>query len=100
MLIPASPAWWGESEAGAAWLARLPQLAHECATAWDLELGEAYDDAYASLVLRARRGASTPRARPPLGARPRARLGYEGPAGAPRWLPRHLEVARVLSAPR
>jgi streptomycin 6-kinase len=60
VLVPASLAWWGESEAGAAWLARLPQLAHECATAWELELGEAYDDAYASLVLRARRADGAP----------------------------------------
>ena len=54
--IPASLAWWGASEAGAAWLARLPRLAQECATAWDLEAGEAY----ASLVLRVRRADGRP----------------------------------------
>jgi streptomycin 6-kinase len=53
--IPASLAWWGESAEGAAWLARLPRLAQECAALWDLELGEAYADAYASLVLRVHR---------------------------------------------
>ena len=37
---------------GAEWLARLPRLARECAAAWDLELGAAFPDAYASLVLR------------------------------------------------
>lgn len=40
---------------GAEWLARLPRLARECAAAWDLELGAAFTDAYASLVLRVTR---------------------------------------------
>ena len=59
-MIPASLQWWRATPAGAAWLERLPRLARECAAQWDLELGDAFADAYASLVLRVRRDGGAP----------------------------------------
>ena len=48
-------AWFRESEAGSAWLDRLPQLVEECAERWSLVLGEPFDYAFASLALPATR---------------------------------------------
>jgi streptomycin 6-kinase len=106
-VIPASLQWWAELPGGAAWLARLPRLARECAAAWDLELGEAFADAYASLVVRATRPGGEPAvlkiAFPDEETRHRAEVlawRYEGPAQDGRWLPRHIAVAHALSAAR
>jgi streptomycin 6-kinase len=51
--IPSELEWWRERPEGAAWLARLPRLAGECAEAWDLRLGEPMDGGHVSLVLPA-----------------------------------------------
>jgi streptomycin 6-kinase len=45
--------WLRGSEAGAAWLDRLPGLVAECAERWSLSLGDPFPYAYASLALAA-----------------------------------------------
>jgi streptomycin 6-kinase len=47
-------AWAQETEAGRAWLERLPQVTDECAAQWELELGPSFPYAYASLAAPAR----------------------------------------------
>jgi streptomycin 6-kinase len=47
-------AWAEHSEAGRAWLARLPRLIEECAQRWSLELGRPFPYAFASLAAPAR----------------------------------------------
>jgi streptomycin 6-kinase len=47
-------AWAEETDAGRAWLARLPGLLRECVEQWSLELGEPFPYAYVSLALAAR----------------------------------------------
>jgi streptomycin 6-kinase len=44
-------AWFRESEAGSAWLDRLPRLVEECAERWSLTVGEPFAYAFASLAL-------------------------------------------------
>jgi len=46
-------AWAAESEAGRAWLERLPQVVEECAERWSLRLGDPFPYAHASLALPA-----------------------------------------------
>ena len=48
-------AWFRESEAGSAWLDRLPRLVDECVEQWSLALGEPFAYAFASLALPATR---------------------------------------------
>jgi streptomycin 6-kinase len=43
-------AWAEKSEAGRAWLARLPRLVEECAEKWSLQLGSPFPYAFASLA--------------------------------------------------
>ncbi|MGH2597026.1 MAG: aminoglycoside phosphotransferase family protein [Actinomycetota bacterium] len=45
--------WFRESEAGSAWLDRLPRPVEECAERWALDLGEPFAYAFASLALPA-----------------------------------------------
>ena len=58
--LPGGLDWWRSQPGGAAWLDRLPRLAAECAEAWELELGDAFAGAHASLALRATRADGTP----------------------------------------
>jgi streptomycin 6-kinase len=58
--LPESLAWWAGRPDGAAWLARLPRLAAECAERWSLRLGAPFAGGYVSLVLAAERADGTP----------------------------------------
>ncbi len=53
-------AWIVELHGGAEWLARLPRLVETCRGRWSLTLGEPYDDAMASLAIRASLPDGTP----------------------------------------
>ena len=53
--LPKSLAWWAGRPGGAAWLARLPSLAEECAERWSLRLGTPFAGGNVSLVLPAER---------------------------------------------
>jgi streptomycin 6-kinase len=48
--VPDGLGWWRREPGGAAWLARLPRLAEECAEMWGLELGAAFEPAHISFV--------------------------------------------------
>jgi streptomycin 6-kinase len=50
---PQSLEGFGSSEEGRAWLARLPSLLRECVDQWQLELGDPFPDAAASLTVAA-----------------------------------------------
>jgi streptomycin 6-kinase len=52
---PESLAWWAGRPDGAAWLARLPRLAEECAERWSLRLGAPFAGGNVSLVVPAER---------------------------------------------
>lgn len=58
--IPATIGWWAREPSGAAWLASLPRLAHECAERWDLVLGRPLPGGHVSLTLAATRSDGTP----------------------------------------
>lgn len=53
-------AWLQDLEEGRAWLERLPRLVAECADAWDLDLGEPFAYAMASLAMPATRSDGEP----------------------------------------
>jgi len=53
--IPRGLDWWRDVPGGAAWLARLPRLAAECAEQWQLWIGPAFEGSHVSLVLAAER---------------------------------------------
>lgn len=53
-------AWLQSSADGRAWLARLPRLVRECATRWELTLGEPFAYAMASLAMPATRADGEP----------------------------------------
>ena len=48
-------AWLRESDAGSAWLDRLPRLVEECSAQWSVTTGEPFGYAFASLALPATR---------------------------------------------
>jgi streptomycin 6-kinase len=57
--LPSELEWWRERPGGAAWLGRLPRLVAECATAWELRVGEPLPGGHVSLVLPATRADGT-----------------------------------------
>lgn len=58
--VPRALQWWRNEPGGAAWLARLPRLAAECAEQWSLRLGEPCAGGNVALVVAAERATGTP----------------------------------------
>jgi len=60
VVVPRSLDRWRKVPGGRAWLAGLPAIAHACAEAWDLRLGEAYNGGKVGLALRVERSDGSP----------------------------------------
>lgn len=50
MRLPGGLGWWRHEAGGAEWLERLPGIGEECASAWRLEVGPAFEQAHVSFV--------------------------------------------------
>jgi streptomycin 6-kinase len=60
MEIPRRLEWWRDVPGGSEWLCRLPRLVAECAEAWNLRLGPAFEGCNVSLVLAVERADGLP----------------------------------------
>jgi streptomycin 6-kinase len=55
LVVPEQLGWWRETQAGAAWLDRLPAVAAELADRWALVLGGPFEGSHVSLAIPAER---------------------------------------------